>query len=117
MSMIEPYRLWCFSCLFFLWGCSSGDKKTEAPKPVATPPTKADGFIVSPQLLSQDIEVPGSLAPYEEVELHPEIPGRVTGVYFKEGSYVFGTGKCLIKNFRCRPAGAITKITDPAKNG
>jgi membrane fusion protein, multidrug efflux system len=47
-------------------------------------------------LLAQNIEVPGNLAAYEEVELHPEVSGRVTGVYFKEGATV-GQGSLLLK--------------------
>ncbi len=88
------------TCTFFLalifYSCGSGDKKTEAPKPATPQPAKADGYIVTPQLLSQDIEVPGSLAAFQEVELHPEVPGRVTAVYFKEGSTV-GQGALLLK--------------------
>ncbi len=68
----------------------------EAPKPAAPQVAKAEGYIVTPQLLSQNIEVPGSLAAYEEVELHPELSGRVTAIYFKEGSTV-GQGSLLLK--------------------
>ena len=73
------------TALIILSGCQSAskDEKKTAAKPAA-PPTRVDGYIVTPKLLSQDIEVPGSLAAYEEVELHPEVAGRVTGVYFKE---------------------------------
>ncbi|MFN8252909.1 MAG: efflux RND transporter periplasmic adaptor subunit [Ferruginibacter sp.] len=82
--------------LFILSSCSGDDKKTEAPKPAGPQTAKADGYIVTPQLLSQDIEVPGSLAASKETELHPEASGRVTGVYFKEGAYV-SQGATLLK--------------------
>lgn len=82
--------------LIFSFGCSSNDKKTEAPKPAAPQIAKADGFVVTPQLLAQDIEVPGSLAAFEEVELRPEVSGRVTGVFFKEGGNV-AQGSVLLK--------------------
>jgi membrane fusion protein, multidrug efflux system len=85
-----------FLIAFLLLSCGSKDKKDEAAKPAAPKTTKVDGYIVTPQLLSQDIEVPGSLAAYEEVELHPEVSGRVTGVYFKEGSNV-AQGSLLLK--------------------
>ncbi len=81
---------------FILGGCSGNDKKTAAPKPAGQQAAKADGYIVSPQLLSQDLEVPGSLAAFKETELHPEASGRVTGVYFKEGAYVT-QGATLLK--------------------
>ncbi|MBL0146785.1 MAG: efflux RND transporter periplasmic adaptor subunit [Chitinophagaceae bacterium] len=91
------------ACLLFLslfiFGCNNKDKKTDIPtKPAAPQIAKANGYIVTPQLLSQNIEVPGSLAAAEEVELHPEVSGRVTGVYFKEGSYV-SQGSVLLKIF------------------
>lgn len=78
--------------------CKSSDKEEKKPAvgPVKRPPVKADVFIVAPTLLSQEIEVPGSLAASEEVELHPDVSGRVTAVYFKEGSFV-GQGSLLLK--------------------
>ncbi len=81
---------------FFIGSCQPGkvDNKPAAPK--IPPPAQADGFIVIPQLLSHEIEVPGSLAAFEETELHPEVSGRVTGVYFKEGSNV-AQGSVLLK--------------------
>ncbi len=89
----------CFSSLFlalFLSACNSNDKKPAPPKNDANKIVKVDGYIVAPQLLSQNIEVPGSLAAYEEVELHPEVSGRITGLYFKEGSHV-SQGTVLLK--------------------
>ena len=85
------------TAILLLFSCQSASKEDNktAAKPT-TPPSKVDGFIVTPQLLAQDIEVPGSLAAYQEVELHPEVAGRVTGVYFKEGSMV-SQGSVLIK--------------------
>ncbi len=80
------------------FGCQSGkkeDSKTPAAKPPA-PVSKAEGYIVTPKLLSQGLEVPGSLAPYAETELHPEVSGRVTAIYFKEGSYV-NQGAMILK--------------------
>ncbi len=60
------------------------------------PPAKVEAFIVTAKTLSQDIEMPGSLIPAEETELHPEVSGRVTGIYFNEGSNV-GQGSLLVK--------------------
>ncbi len=95
--MVEKLKLsGVIAALFVLFSCSNTDKKTPPSKPNAPMVTRANGFIVAPQLLSQNIEVPGSLAAYEEVELHPEVSGRVTGVYFKEGSTV-GQGSLLVK--------------------
>lgn len=77
--------------------CNSGkDEKKPAGGKGEKPAAKVDAFIVTAKTLSQDIEMPGSLMPAEETELHPEISGRVTGIYFKEGSNV-GQGSLLVK--------------------
>ena len=77
--------------------CNSGkeDKKPGGGKG-DKPAAKVDAIIVTPTTLSQDIEMPGSLMPAEETELHPEVSGRVTGIYFNEGSSV-GQGSMLVK--------------------
>lgn len=95
MKYISPLLL---SVCLVIGSCKSSDKEEKKPAagPVKRPPVKADVFIVAPTLLSQDIEVSGSLAASEEVELHPDVSGRVTAVYFKEGSYV-GQGSLLLK--------------------
>ena len=81
-----------------LFSCQSTTKE-ESKKPAgkpAAPPARVDGYIVSTKTLSQDIEVPGSLAPYEETEIHPEVSGRVAAIYFKEGANI-GQGGGLVK--------------------
>ena len=94
--MILKTKCMAFFLAIFFLSCGNNSKKEGADKPALPPVAKVDGFIVSPQLLSQDIEVPGSLAASQEVELHPEVAGRVTGVFFREGSNV-GQGSVLIK--------------------
>ena len=80
--------------LFSLAACKS--KKKELPTKKAAPIAKVEGFIVVPQAISQNIEVPGTLVPFEETEIHPEISGRVTGIYFKEGTNI-GRGAMIVK--------------------
>lgn len=84
--------LLCFSA------CKSSDKddKKAAGGKDKKPPSKVEAFLVTPQTLAQDIEMPGSLMPAEETELHPEVSGRVVGIYFNEGSSV-GQGAMLVK--------------------
>jgi membrane fusion protein (multidrug efflux system) len=86
-----------FFYIFLTISCTNNDKKAPPQKPSA-PISRVEGFVVTAQLASQNIEVPGSLAAFEEVELHPELSGRVTNVYFKEGSNV-GQGSVLLKIF------------------
>ena len=88
--------LFSLTVLFVTCKSSDKDEKEQATGPANKPPAKVDVFIVAPSLLSQDIEVSGSLAASEEVELHPDVSGRVTAVYFKEGSNI-GQGSLLLK--------------------
>ncbi len=79
-----------------LLACKSSVKDENKAGPgKSAPPSKVDGYIVSAQVLAQDIEIPGSLAPYEETELHPEVSGRVTEIYFKEGANIAQGGMIL----------------------
>lgn len=76
---------------------SSGKDKIKPGGPSANrPPAKVDAFVVTPKILSRDIVLPGSLMAAEETELHTEVSGRVTGIYFNEGSNV-SQGSPLVK--------------------
>ena len=87
-----------FSLTVFFVACQSSDKGEKKPGKgnANKPPAKVDAFIVTPKILTQDIEMPGSLIPAEETELHPEVSGRVTGIFFNEGSYV-SQGSPIVK--------------------
>lgn len=87
---------------FSMNSCSSGSKD-DAPKqkgrpggPGGRPPVNADAFIVKPKLLLDNIEIPGTIVSNEATEIHPEVAGLITGIYFKEGAYV-GKGALLVK--------------------
>lgn len=56
----------------------------------------ADAYVVKPVTLDESIEASGTLQSNEEVELKPEITGRITHIHFKEGTKV-GKGTLLIK--------------------
>lgn len=49
---------------------------------------QVEALIVQPQVLNNRIFTTGTLMANEEVELRPEISGRVTGVFFEEGTRV-----------------------------
>jgi len=89
------------SCFFICIALSSCGKKEKALEPKLNnkkPLLKVDTFVVVAKSLSQDIEVPGSLIPFEETEIHPETSGRVTEILFREGSTVT-KGTVLVKLF------------------
>lgn len=88
------------SCAF-LAACSS-DRKKEAEKnqkPGANaqrPPVRADAITVSTTTLLDNIEIPGTIVANETAEIHPEVAGLITGIYFREGAYV-NRGATLFK--------------------
>lgn len=57
---------------------------------------RAEAITVSASTVMDQIEVPGTVVASESTEIHPEVAGRITGIYFKEGSYV-GRGATLFK--------------------
>src|SRR4051794_10015111 len=82
-------------------GNSSGKKNDETPKAGArppTPPVQAEAFVVKTRPMSEDLEVPGTLLPFEETEIRPEISGRLVYLNIKEGAAV-SKGTLLAKLF------------------
>lgn len=61
-------------------------------------PVQAEAYIVRTRPLSESLEVPGTLLPYEETEIRPEISGRVVSLNIPEGSFV-QKGTLLVKLF------------------
>lgn len=59
---------------------------------------QAEGFVVRIKPLSENLEVPGTLLPFESTEIRPEISGRVVKLNIPEGSFV-QQGTLLVKLF------------------
>jgi membrane fusion protein (multidrug efflux system) len=45
-------------------------------------------MVVSPQALSADIRVPGTIMASESTEIHPEVSGRIVDLNLREGGYI-----------------------------
>lgn len=90
--------------LIVISSCSSDRKKNAQEQqrggagggPGGRPPVRSDAIIVKHQLLLDNIEIPGTLVANETTEIHPEVAGRITGIYFKEGAFV-NKGAMLVK--------------------
>jgi membrane fusion protein, multidrug efflux system len=86
------------SILFF--SCGDSDRKKEAQQQQRggsqRPPVRAEAITVSTSTLLDNIEIPGSIVANETTEIHPEVSGLITRIYFKEGSYV-SKGSILFK--------------------
>lgn len=61
-------------------------------------PVQADAFVVRTRPLSENLEMPGTLLPFEVTEIRPEISGRIIALNIPEGSYV-QKGALLVKLF------------------
>ena len=61
-------------------------------------PMSVEGYVVNTSTVSESIEVPGNVLPFESTELHPEVSGRVVSLNINEGSYV-AKGTVLAKLF------------------
>ncbi|HET9058040.1 MAG TPA: efflux RND transporter periplasmic adaptor subunit [Chitinophagaceae bacterium] len=80
------------------FSCKEKKKEPTLAKPAGAQPIRAEAFIVLPAAITENIETPGSLLPYESTELHTEVSGRVVSINFKEGGYV-NKGALLVKLF------------------
>ncbi|HEX2897042.1 MAG TPA: efflux RND transporter periplasmic adaptor subunit [candidate division Zixibacteria bacterium] len=79
--------------LFFVGCDQSKSNQTGGSKPAGTP---IEAMVIQPQVLHNRIFTTGTLLANEEVELRPEIGGRVTEVHFEEGSKV-AKGTLMLK--------------------
>jgi membrane fusion protein (multidrug efflux system) len=80
--------------------CGDSDRKEQAQQQQkgggARPPVRAEAITVSTTTLLDNIEIPGSIVANETTEIHPEVSGLITRIYFKEGTYV-SKGSVLFK--------------------
>ncbi len=82
-----------------LSACGSKTEKIAPGQPQkAPPPQSAEAYIIVPSILNSSILVAGTLMPFEETEIHPEVAGKVVGLYIKEGAFV-RRGTLLVKLF------------------
>lgn len=56
----------------------------------------SEGLILKPKVLDNEIKTIGTIRANEEVELRSEVPKKIKGIYFKEGTYV-SKGKTLFR--------------------
>lgn len=99
---IRKELLFYLICAVCLAACAShDDKKIAPPTPGSASksgamPIKVEATIVSASAVSEKLEVPGSIIPYEATELRPEVSGRVTKINIQEGKSV-PKGTLLVK--------------------
>ena len=78
--------------IFSLCSCGNNSNKIQPPKsgskPADPPALAVQGYIIHPSVLHSSIEVAGTLLPFEETEIHPEVSGKVTYLSIREGAHV-----------------------------
>lgn len=74
-------------------GAAAGGRGSRQGGPVAV-----DAFVVQPRPISDNVEVPGSLLPYEETQIRSEVGGRIVQLNIKEGTTI-PAGTLLVKLF------------------
>lgn len=89
-----------FSCTLLFSSCGDSDRKKEAAaqqKGGNKPPSpRVDVFVVEPKLISENLEVPGTIVAEDATEIHPEVSGRIVSLQVRQGAYV-GKGAMLAK--------------------
>ncbi|MBS1774617.1 MAG: efflux RND transporter periplasmic adaptor subunit [Bacteroidetes bacterium] len=69
----------------------------------------AEGYVASAGVFNSDYNASGSLVANEEIDIHPEMAGRVTSINFKEGSKVH-KGQLLIQLYDGEITAQIQKL-------
>jgi membrane fusion protein (multidrug efflux system) len=88
--------------VLFIISSISCKQKKQAPEVMTVRsvnvPVQVEAFIVRTKALSENIDVPGTLLPYETTEIRPEISGRIVEMNIPEGRVV-EKGTLLVKLF------------------
>lgn len=72
--------------VFILFGCS--EQQNEKTSSNSTYKTRIDYFVPKGENVIQEITIPGSVIPFEQVTLYSEVSGRVEKIHFKEGEII-----------------------------
>ncbi|WP_276132020.1 efflux RND transporter periplasmic adaptor subunit [Polluticoccus soli] len=70
---------------------------------------RAEVYVVKAEVFQNDYKASGTLLPNEEIEIHPEISGRVTSISFKEGAHV-RKGQTLVQLYDADTRAQIQKL-------
>jgi membrane fusion protein (multidrug efflux system) len=84
--------------LLLVIACKSKQQQQPAGRQRAQGPVSVDAFAVEKHTISDEVEVPGSLLPFEETQIRAEVSGRVIYLNIPEGTIV-PKGAVLVKLF------------------
>ena len=86
----------CITGMCAIMACNNKKSETTVNKSSRANILNAEGFIVKPQQFQNEYTASGSLLPNEEIQILPEVSGRVTSISFKEGTHI-EQGQVLVK--------------------
>lgn len=92
-----PVIYWSILIAAGLVACK-GEEKKETKPTVRNSGVNAEAFIAKSLKVSEAVEAPGTILPYEQTDIMSEIAGRVVSINFPEGGYV-KKGQVLVKLF------------------
>ena len=102
--------------IYLLWSKYVEKKKVAAAAASLAAPTgpkistAVEGFLVKSTVLVDNVDLPGQLLPNEEVEIRPEINGKITVLNLKEGGFVT-KGSLIAKIFDADVKAQLSKLT------
>jgi membrane fusion protein, multidrug efflux system len=98
--LLRPIVFGALSVSLLFTACKKEDKgpAANAGKPRQQGPISVDAYVVRQSSVSEEVEVPGSLLPFEETAIAAEVGGRIVQMNIKEGSVV-EKGTLLVKLF------------------
>lgn len=106
---LQRYRMILIFGLTLLGVACKSDKKQDMKGGGRPQDIRAEGYVLKPEMFQQDYSASGTLLPNEEVEIHPEITGRITNIHFKEGNFV-RKGQTLVTLFDADIRAGIQKL-------
>jgi membrane fusion protein (multidrug efflux system) len=117
MKLILPTILVPLFAAFITLACGSKDKKTTPSSPTAgnkPPPLSVEVLVTGKQEVSNTVEVPGTLLPFESTAIQPEVAGRLVKLNINEGAYV-GQGTILAQLYDGDQQARITSLNRQIK--
>ncbi len=100
MRLVRIFVVFSFVAAVVVTGCKSKQENAgpQSAGQRARGPVTVEGFVVNTTAVSEDVEVPGTLLPFEETAIRAEVSGRIIQLNIPEGTVV-PKGFLLIKLF------------------
>jgi membrane fusion protein, multidrug efflux system len=96
---LNLFKIAALATLLFFASCKQKKQDNNSARTMrASGPITVDGFVIQPHIVSDNIEVSGSLLPFEETQIRSEVSGRIIQLNVQEGTIV-KAGTLMVKLF------------------